>query len=77
MKGTIIKSESSKGVGAYQTLDQKNNSRITERITKKGNNILNPKETPLSGWKRSFRKMHKNQDDKPLIADLFENENFE
>jgi antitoxin MazE len=32
---------------------------------------------PRKGWEKAFKKMHDNKDDMPLMADVFEEENFE
>jgi len=39
--------------------------------------ILKPKTETRKGWEDSFRKMHENGDDKTLMSDVFEDENFE
>lgn len=46
-------------------------------ILEKGYIILKPKIEPRNGWEDAFKKMHENGDDKPLIDDVFEDENFE
>jgi antitoxin MazE len=43
----------------------------------KGYLILKPKPEVRKGWEASFKKMHQHGDDKPLMNDVFEDENFE
>ena len=42
-----------------------------------GNNLEYLKDKPRKGWEKQFEEMHKNGDDKLLIDDVFEDENFE
>ena len=68
----------SKGIRLSKTLIEKYNIKDTVELTlEKGYIILKPKATPRKGWEKSFMKMHENQDDKPLMTDIFEDENFE
>jgi len=39
--------------------------------------ILKPASAPRKGWEKAFKKMHENGDDRPLMADIFEDENLE
>lgn len=39
--------------------------------------IIRPKATPRNGWDAAFKEIYQNNDDELLIADVFENENFE
>ena len=48
-----------------------------ELILKKGYIIIRPKKSPRKGWEKSFKNMHTNGDDKQLMVDIFEDENFE
>jgi antitoxin MazE len=48
-----------------------------ELILEKGYIILKPKAEPRKGWEKAFKKMHESGDDKPLMNDVFEDENFE
>ena len=48
-----------------------------ELILEKGYMILKPKVEPRKGWEKSFKKMHEAGDDKLLMNDVFEDENFE
>ena len=38
--------------------------------------ILKPKATPRKGWEKAFKKMHENGEDKSLLPDFFNDENF-
>jgi antitoxin MazE len=46
-------------------------------ILEKGHIIIKPKAKPRKGWEAAFKKMHESGDDKALMADVFEDENFE
>jgi len=75
---SIIQIGNSKGIRLSKTLLEKYNIKDTvELILEKGYIILKPKATPRKGWEKAFMEMHKNQDDKPLMADIFEDDNFE
>jgi len=39
--------------------------------------LLKPVRKPREGWEESFRQMHENGDDKLLIPDVFDDENWE
>ena len=68
----------SKGIRLTKTLIEKYNIQDTvELILEKGYIILKPKTALRKGWEKSFKKMHENGDDKSLMADVFEDENFE
>jgi antitoxin MazE len=75
---SVIPIGNSKGIRLSKTLLEKYN--ITDKvelILEKGYIIIKPKCEPRNGWEKAFKKMHKNGDDKPVIADVFEDENFE
>jgi len=75
---SIVQIGNSKGIRLSKTLLEKYNIKDTvELILEKGYIILKPKATPRKGWEKAFKKMHENQDDKPLMADIFEDESFE
>ena len=75
---SIVQIGNSKGIRLSKTLLEKYNIKDTvELILEKGYIILKPKATHRKGWEKAFKKMHENQDDKPLMADIFEDENFE
>jgi antitoxin MazE len=75
---SIIPIGNSKGIRLSKTLLEKYNIRDTvELIMEKGYIILRPKNAPRKGWEKSFKRMHANGDDKLLMTDIFEDENFE
>ncbi len=75
---SIIPIGNSKGIRLSKTLLDKYNIKDTvELILEKGYIILKPKAEPRKGWEKTFKKMHENGDDKPLMTDVFEDENFE
>jgi antitoxin MazE len=39
--------------------------------------VLKSKSSPRKGWDKAFEKMHKHGEDKLLMSDVFEDENFE
>lgn len=78
MDVSIVAIGNSKGIRLSKTLLEKYNIRDkVELILEKGYIILKPKPEPRKGWENAFRKMHENGDDKPLMNDVFEDENFE
>lgn len=75
---SVIAIGNSKGIRLSKTLLEKYNIKDTvELILEKGYIILKPKTVPRKGWEKAFKKMHENGDDKSLMADVFEDENFE
>ena len=58
-------------------LDKYQISHKIELILEKGYIILKPKAEPRKNWDKAFEKMHENVEDKSLMDDVFENENFE
>ncbi|RPH31408.1 MAG: AbrB/MazE/SpoVT family DNA-binding domain-containing protein [Bacteroidales bacterium] len=75
---SIVQIGNSKGIRLSKTLLEKYNIKDTvELILEKGYIILKPKANPRKGWEKAFKKMHENQDDKHLMSDIFEDENFE
>ena len=75
---SVIAIGNSKGIRLTKTLIEKYNIKDTvELILEKGYIILKPKKTPRKGWEKAFKKMHENGDDKPLLPDIFDDENFE
>ena len=78
MDVSIVPIGNSKGIRLSKTLLEKYNIKDkVELILEKGYIILKPKAEPRKGWEKAFKKMHKNGDDKPLMNDVFEDENFE
>lgn len=77
MDVSIIPIGNSKGIRLSKTLLEKYNIRdAVELILEKGYIIIRPKSSPRKGWEKAFQRMHKNGDDKPLMADIFDDENF-
>jgi antitoxin MazE len=75
---SVIPIGNSKGIRLTKTLIEKYNITDTvEIILEKGYIIIKPKHEPRKGWEKAFKKMHENGDDKLLIGDVFEDENFE
>ena len=75
---SIVSIGNSKGIRLSKTLLEKYNFRDkVELILEKGYIILKPKAEPRKGWEKAFKKMHETGDDKPLMNDVFEDENFE
>ena len=78
MEISVIPIGNSKGIRLTKTILEKYNITDTlELIFEKGYMILKPKEAPRKGWEKSFKKMNENGDDKMLMQDIFEDENFE
>ena len=75
---SVISIGNSKGIRLTKTLIEKYNIQDTvELILEKGYIILKPKTASRKGWEKPFKKMDENGDDKSLMADVFEDENFE
>ncbi|HRW62327.1 MAG TPA: AbrB/MazE/SpoVT family DNA-binding domain-containing protein [Bacteroidales bacterium] len=78
MDVSIVPIGNSKGIRLSKTLLEKYNIKDkVELILEKGYIILKPKAEPRKGWEKAFKKMHESGDDKPLMNDIFEDENFE
>ena len=78
MDVSVIAIGNSKGIRLSKTLIEKYN--ITDKIElilEKGYILLKPISEPRSGWEKAFKKMNENGDDKLLIDENFEDENFE
>lgn len=75
---SVVKIGNSKGIRLSKTLLEKYNIKDTvELILEKGYLIIRPIHSPRNGWEKAFKKMNENGDDKPLMNDVFEDENFE
>ena len=78
MEISVIPIGNSKGIRLTKTILEKYNITDTvEMILEKGYIIIKPKQEPRKGWEKVFRKMHENGDDKLLINEVFQAENFE
>jgi antitoxin MazE len=78
METAIIKIGNSKGLRLSKTILEKYNIKDkVEMILDKGQIILKPIDKPRKNWENAFREMRANNDDKFLLGDVFEDENFE
>ena len=78
METAIIKIGNSKGLRLSKTiLDKYNIKDKVEIILEMGRIILKPIESPRQNWEIEFIKMRKEDDDKMLMTDIFNDENFE
>ena len=78
METAIIKIGNSKGLRLSKTiLDKYNIKDKVEIILEMGRIILKPIEAPRQNWETAFEKMSKEGDDKMLMGDVFNDENFE
>ncbi len=78
MEVTVIKIGNSRGIRLSKTLLERYNIRDTvDLILEKGQIIIKPLSRPRKGWEKAFMEMNANGDDKLLIPDIFEDENFE
>jgi antitoxin MazE len=74
----LISIGNSKGIRLSKTVIEKYNIQDSmELILEKDCIILRPNASPRSGWEKAFKKMHENEDDKLLMDDVFDDENFE
>ena len=78
METSIIKIGNSKGLRLSKVILEKYNIEDkVELILEKGQIILKPVLSTKKNQENEFRKMNENGDDKLLINDVFEDENFE
>ena len=78
MNIAVISIGNSKGIRLGKSILEKYNIKDeVELVLEKGYIIIKPASTPRKGWEKAFKKMHENGDDKPLLADFFEDENLE
>jgi antitoxin MazE len=78
METAIIKIGNSKGLRLSKTiLDKYNIKDKVEIILEMGRIILKPIEAPRQNWEAAFEKMSNEGDDKMLMSDVFNDENFE
>ncbi len=74
----VIQIGNSKGIRLAKVILEKYQIEETvEAIFEKDCIIIKPSPLPRKGWDKAFQKMHANEDDKNLIADIFEDETFE
>ena len=75
---SVISIGNSKGIRLSKTLIEKYDIKDTiELVLEKNYIILKPKTSPRKDWEKSFKKLHENGEDRLLIPDIFEDENFE
>jgi len=75
---SVISIGNSKGIRLTKTVLEKYNITDTvELILEKGYMILKPKQEPRRGWEKSFKQMHENGDDRLVMSDIFDDENFD
>lgn len=78
MEISVINIGNSKGIRLSKTILEKYNiNDKIELILEKDYIVLKPKTEPRKGWNKAFMKMHENGDDKLLMDDVFEEEDFE
>ncbi len=78
MDVSVIKVGNSKGIRLSKTIIDRYNIKDTmELIMEKDHIILKPKTRIRKGWEAAFKKMHEAGDDKLLMNDVFEEEDFE
>ncbi len=78
METAIIKIGNSKGLRLSKTILEKYNIKDkVEMILEKGQIILKPIDSPRKNWDKAFAKMRKNNDDRVMFNDVFEDQNFE
>ena len=78
MEASIIKIGNSRGLRLSKTILEKYQIKDkVELILEKGQIILRPIESPRKNWEEKFKEMSANNDDEPLMNDVFEDENFE
>jgi len=78
METSIVKIGNSKGLRLSKTILEKYNIKDkVEMILEKDQIILKPIDKPRKNWEKEFEKMHKDNDDKLLIDDVFDDENLD
>lgn len=78
METAIIKIGNSRGLRLSKTILEKYNIKDrVEVILELGQIIIRPIEIPRQNWETAFEKMGKEGDDKMLMNDVFNDENFE
>lgn len=78
MEVSIIKIGNSKGLRLSKDLLSRYNIKDkVELILEKGYILLKAKSEPRKGWDEAFKKMRDSEDDKLMMNDVFEDENFD
>jgi antitoxin MazE len=77
MRIPIVPIGNSKGIRLSKTVIEKYNLKdAVELILDDEFLIIKPIVNPRNNWEQAFKAMHDNSDDKLLIDDVFEDENF-
>lgn len=75
---SLISIGNSKGIRLSKTIIEKYNLQDSiELILEKDHIVLKPKTEARKGWDKAFKKMNENGDDKSLVRDVFDDENFD
>jgi len=78
MEIAIIKIGNSKGLRLSKTIMEKYNIKDkVELILEKDQIIIKPIDAPRKDWENAFEKMRLHNDDKLLMNDVFDDENFD
>lgn len=78
MEVSVIKIGNSRGIRLSKTILEKYKIKDTvDLILESGQIIIKPLSKPRRGWEKAFKNMAKNEDDKLLMNDVFEDENLE
>lgn len=78
MDVSVIQIGNSKGIRLSKHLLERYNIKDTIEMTlENGYIVIKPKASPRKGWEAAFKKMHESGDDKAVMNDVFEDENFE
>lgn len=78
MEIAIIKIGNSKGLRLSKTIMEKYNIKDkVELILEKDQIIIKAIEEPRKDWENAFKNMRRNNDDKLLMNDVFDDENFD
>ena len=78
MEASIIKIGNSKGLRLSKAIIDKYNIKDkVELILEDDKIILKPLDEPRKGWRAAFKKMNERGEDKLVIDDVFNDENFD
>lgn len=78
MELKVIKIGNSRGVRlSKDVLERYNIQDKVELVMEEDYIVLKPKTKPREGWEESFERMRQNEDDQPLMDDVFDDEDFE
>ncbi|MFO7672801.1 MAG: AbrB/MazE/SpoVT family DNA-binding domain-containing protein [Lutibacter sp.] len=78
MEIAIIKIGNSKGLRLSKTIMEKYNIKDkVELILEKDQIIIKAIDEPRKDWENAFKNMRRNNDDKLLMNDVFDDENFD